>query len=506
MQFQQLISKQPHHASSLSRWFLLFLVMHVLCWTLAPTLIRYNLPLDSIEGTLWGHQWEWGYDKNPFLNAWLTSIAITIGGASGWMVYLFSQLSVAICFFCVWRLAKCILPTTSALIAVMLLEGVQYYHFHAIDFNDNTLELGLWSLTIYFFYQATRKQNNNTFEWILTGFFAGLGMMAKYYTAALMAAMLLFMLSRKENRTQLLSRSPYFGLCFFLLVSAPHIIWLFHHQFITVQYVVERGSAVHHWSNHIFFPLQFIWQQLEAFLPAIALALPLLIGKKRNDTHVYACYEIGSFNHAFLFFMGLGPMLLTAGLSLLFGIKLRAGWGMPLLSLWSIILLSWLQPDITTQKLKAFMTVIFVLLVMLIFGYAYSLVYSTTETTANYPGKEIAKHITTLWEQKYHRPLKYVAGSRWLGGNIGLYSTHHPAVMIEWDNKRSPWINNDDMEKEGAIFIWEASGHEILPDNVKARYPHLLPQQELSFNLHRNQQHKIPPVRIGIAFLPPRVH
>ena len=43
-----------------------------------------------------------------------------------------------------------------ALISVLLLEGIQYYNFHAIDFNDNTLELGLVGLTIYFFYQALR--------------------------------------------------------------------------------------------------------------------------------------------------------------------------------------------------------------------------------------------------------------------------------------------------------------------------------------------------------------
>ena len=48
------------------------------------------------------------------------------------------------------------LPKSYALIALLLLEGIQYFNFHAIDFNDNTLELGLWGLTIYFFYQALR--------------------------------------------------------------------------------------------------------------------------------------------------------------------------------------------------------------------------------------------------------------------------------------------------------------------------------------------------------------
>ena len=79
-------------------WFLLFIFIHVMAWTLAPTLVRFNLPMDSIEGATWGHQLEWGYDKNPFLNGWLTALAVFIGGKSGWTVYLFSQLSVALGF------------------------------------------------------------------------------------------------------------------------------------------------------------------------------------------------------------------------------------------------------------------------------------------------------------------------------------------------------------------------------------------------------------------------
>src|SRR5260221_13329021 len=99
----------------------LFIGIHLLLWTLIPILIRYNLPLDSIEGSLWGHQLEWGYDKNPFLNGWLTALAIYLGGTSGWVVYLFSQLSVALCLLAVWQIAKNILSPVYALLAVMLL-------------------------------------------------------------------------------------------------------------------------------------------------------------------------------------------------------------------------------------------------------------------------------------------------------------------------------------------------------------------------------------------------
>ncbi|MBV9575932.1 MAG: glycosyltransferase family 39 protein, partial [Gammaproteobacteria bacterium] len=177
------------------RYVYIFIGLHLILWTIVPILVRYNLPLDSIEGTIWGHQLEWGYDKNPFLNGWLTALATYIDGQSGWMVYLFSQISVAICFWATWQLAKKILTPLYAFISILILEGVQYYNFHAIDFNDNTLELGLWALTIYFFYKAlcAHTKRSAGIAWILTGLFAALGMMAKYYTAALLAAMALFL-------------------------------------------------------------------------------------------------------------------------------------------------------------------------------------------------------------------------------------------------------------------------------------------------------------------------
>lgn len=93
----------PSHAN---RWLSLFLCAHLLLWTLAPALLRYNLPLDAIEGTIWGHQLEWGYDKNPFLNGWLTALAVYFDRYSGWVIYLFSQICVVTGLWAVWRLAR----------------------------------------------------------------------------------------------------------------------------------------------------------------------------------------------------------------------------------------------------------------------------------------------------------------------------------------------------------------------------------------------------------------
>src|SRR5205085_1360974 len=143
------------------------------------------------------------------------------------------------------------------------------------------------------------------------------------------------------------------------------------------------------------------------------------------------------------------PVLLTLAISLILGTTLRAGWGMPLLSTSGIILMLILQPRLSLVKISGFLAFIFLLLMTEVSGYSYSLLFSTTTSSANFPGQEIANHITNIWHDKYHTKLAYVGGSRWVGGNIGFYSPDHPAVFIELNPQLAPWINIKDMQKQG---------------------------------------------------------
>ncbi len=478
-------------------WFFLFLFIHIAAWTLIPALVRNNLPLDSIEGTLWGHQLEWGYDKNPFMNGWLTALAVYLDGHTGWMIYLFSQLSVAAALTSAWMLGKKMITPAYALAAVLLLETVQYFNLHAIDFNDNTLELGLWAVSIYFFYQAMTKKTPGA--WLMTGAMLALALMAKYYTLALIAALALFLL-RKENRGQLATLPPYLGLLVFIAIITPHLIWLTQHEYVTVTYVFERANAKPHWSNHFYFPAQFIWQQFETFLPALIVFALLFLGK--HPRIAVPRPVVSSYDKTFLFYVGLGPFLLTALLSLIMGIKLRAGWGMPLMTFWTLLMMIALPPRLSLTKMYALLAGIISFIIIALTIYSTAIIDSSDTSSANFPGKEIAVTLTRLWKEKYHTPVNYVAGSRWIGGNISFYSEERPAVFMEWDPVRSTWINPADVRKKGAIFVWDITDRETLPEDVIKAYPRLTKPIVMEFNWQRNTRN-LPPLKLGVAFLPP---
>lgn len=476
-------------------WFLTFIFLHLSAWTLAPALIRFNLPMDAMEGALWGHEFQWGYDKNPFLNGWLTEWAIQLSGHADWAIYLLSQLSVVLCFWAVFRFAKKIVSPLYALISVLLLEGIQYYNLHAIDFSDNTLELAMWSLTTLCCYNALTKDTWRA--WILTGFFAGCALMTKYYSALLLLPLAVLILKEKK-----FFKNPraYVALSLFCLIITPHIIWLFQHDFITVHYMLSRTDAKPRWFNHVYFPLKFTLEQFEALLPALLLLLILVTGKKPflNPTRI----QLSPLQYSFLWYVSLGPFLLTLLISLISGITLRAGWGVPLFSFWGLLFLITLQPAITTAKFYRFLIAVFILLGLTVWGYCHALIQSKDISSANFPGKQIAKTITERWHTLYHTPLRYVAGTRWIAGNIAYYSKDAPSVFLNWDKKLSPWIDENRLREKGGVFVWEMAAKEkITYADIKAKFPFIPAFEIMQFTLLRNKN--LPPVVLEVAVVAP---
>ncbi len=480
---------------NLNKWFAAFILLHLLAWTIAPILMRFNLPMDAMEGATWGKQLEWGYDKNPFINAWITGFAFQLGTDKA--IYLFSQLSVVICFWATYQLIKKIVTPFYAIVSVLALEGLQYYNLHAIDLSDNTLELSTWSLTILFFYNALTQKRLR--DWLLTGLFAGLAMMTKYYSVLLLISlsMILFLEFKKNDY-----KNPYVycGLLLFLIIITPHLFWLAKYDFITIHYTLGRISAENTLWNHLFFPGQFIFQQAEVILPMFLLLLTLFIGKK--PFRLSSTLTLTTFNQRFLFFAGGGPFLLTIFISFLTGIQLRAAWGMPLFSLWGIGILLFLQPHITFQKFYRFFIFIVLFLILNITGYCLALYQSAETSSANFPGKEIAKTLTSIWHTRNQTTLSYVAGTRWIAGNIAYYSPDHPTVFIEWDKNKSPWINESHFKKSGALFVWDTAAKEkIAIDAIYKKYPKMTPIKTFYFHWDRNPN--LPLITLQVAFLNP---
>src|SRR5210317_1440996 len=131
--------------------FFIFLLSHLIIWTLVPTLTNHNLPLDTIEALAWGSNLEWGFNKHPPASAFFPELFYQIFGSQDWVYYLLSQIFVCVAFIYVFKLANEIFNNLLlSLISVLLLESIYFYNFTTPEFNVNVCQLPFWSIAVFY--------------------------------------------------------------------------------------------------------------------------------------------------------------------------------------------------------------------------------------------------------------------------------------------------------------------------------------------------------------------
>src|ERR1043166_3960846 len=93
------ISRRPGTA------FASFLAVHFAVWTVLPTLLYANLPLDLIEALVYGREWQLGYDKLPPLPWWLVEIIHRVIGHD-FAYYLLAQIAIVAALWLIWLTAR----------------------------------------------------------------------------------------------------------------------------------------------------------------------------------------------------------------------------------------------------------------------------------------------------------------------------------------------------------------------------------------------------------------
>lgn len=490
--------------NTINSFFWLFILIHTLLWTLGPALARHSVPHDAMEGISWGTQWQLGYYKHPFFTAWLCAGVTRLFATVGWPVYLLAQIAVSLTFIAAWQLAKKLLPPVHAFIAALLLEGVLFYNLNSFNITPDTLQSPLWAFLALFFYQALTTEK--LIYWLATGLFAALCLCTKYQIVVLLFPMFLFCLINPTARQCFYKKGIYCALLTLLVCISPHVIWLYHNEFITLTYAKQVSSEYTQNKtalNHLSYPLKFI---INGFIDVIGLFILCWPFLKANSIKL----NMGRFNWHFLISIGLAPFALSVFLCALSGDYFPPRWATPYFFALGIIVTAYLKPDISQRIMRQFL-VSLTLLSLLLFSLRIitMTIAPRPASDAFLPNKEIALSLTQLWHDHYHTPLPYIAGSNYLVALVAPYITDQPKPYFNWSLKQSPWIKEQQLQKAGALFVWDIGGnyawdqeskkYTALPPAVLKHYPALEIMPELIFYRHADKQ----PVKIGVALLPP---
>jgi 4-amino-4-deoxy-L-arabinose transferase-like glycosyltransferase len=478
------------------RAFAIFLALHGAVWTALPTLLYPNLPLDLIEALTYGREWQLGYDKLPPLPWWLVEIVRIVVGHD-FAYYALAQLAVAAAFALVFATALPLIGAPGALVAVLIVDGLHYLNYTAAKFNHDVVQLPLWALAGYAFHRALRR--GSLAHWCLLGAAIGVALWAKYFVIMLAAPIALFLLADPAARRCLKAPGPWLAAAIAAAIMTPHIVWLVQNDFLPFAYASARAVPSRGVLDHVLHPGQFALSQLGFLLPSLLIALPLFVPRRSDGGDTPA----DAFDRRIITLLTFGPVAAVLALSAATGRGAVAMWGYPLWLFLGLWLVMHAQHALTSDRLARIGTLW--ALTFAAYAIAFAVNYAVLPLAdhryraALYPGDALAREIAQRFSAATGRPLAYVIGTMWDGGNISHYAPSRPRTLIDGKPERAPWIDLADLKAKGAAVIWTQGDLRRVPDSYQAvaAAARVQPPLQIAFRRGGNV------LTVGWAILPP---
>ena len=406
---------------NIDKLFYIFLLFHLVVWTLVPSLTNQNLPLDTIEALAWSSNLDWGFNKHPPMSAFFPEIFYRIFGPNDWAFYFLSQLFVIIAFYFVYKFSIEIFKNKPlSFLSVIVLESIYFYNFTTPEFNVNVCQLPFWSLVVYYSWKIYNDKIITFRDCVLIGLFAALGFLSKYLFVYLLLSISLFFIfiifSKKEKKFDF---KYIIILEVFLILLVPHFIWLSENNYITLTYGLARtGFEEKELIDHIKYPLSFIGKQIGILIPFFLLIFTLTSKVK---------FKIDKKNKKliFLIFVSVLPIFFMFLTSLISGSKIRTMWMTPFYLFFFFFFFENYKKHIYLIILNKFFVLFFILLFLSPSLYGYISITKDNKRT-DYPGKEIAELVERRWSKNFSNEIKYVIGDEWIAGNLSYHMSSRP--------------------------------------------------------------------------------
>ncbi len=419
--------------------FFIFVLSHLIIWTIVPSLTNKNLPLDVIEALAWGSNLDWGFDKHPPGSAFFPEVFFYIFGPQDWAYYLMSQIFVIIAFFYVFKFANEILNNIKlSLISVLLLESIFFYNFTTPEFNVNVCQLPFWSIVVYYSWNIYQSKEIRLLDCFLVGLFGAIGFLSKYlFVYLLISINLLFIYSIFLKKFKKFDFKYLITIEIFLVLLVPHLIWLYDNEFITITYGLKRtGLEEMGIFNYFKLPLIFLLKQVGILIPFLFLIF-LLVKKVKYQ------FKLKDKKFLYLISITIMPILLILFTSIILGSKIRTMWMTPFYLFFGVLFVYIFKSQINFRKIQSFLSGFLFLFFLSPILYSYISI-SQKDKRTDYPGKEIAAKVQITWDQNFDKEIEFVTGNEWNAGNLSYHLKSRPT----WEG-----YNNDEILRGASQFI-----------------------------------------------------
>ena len=410
----------------INQFFYTFITIHLLIWTLVPSLTNDNLPLDTIEALAWGSDLEWGYSKHPPMSAFFVNVFYQIFGNNDYVYYLLSQIFVVSSFFIIFKFANKIFKNQIlSLLSVLLLEGISFYNFTTPEFNVNVCQLPFWSLCVYYSWKILNEKKLTFKNCLLLGIFASIGFLSKYLFMYLLISIdLLFFYLIFVKKSKKFDFKYLLSLEVFLVLLIPHLIWLYNNDYITITYAFARtGVEASDFLSHLTNPLIFLAKQTVILIPVFLMTYFLI---KKFSFKI----SLKDKKLLFLIFINVVPFVLILLTSIITGSKIRTMWMTPFYLFVGVLIIYIFQSKINLKKLNHFILIFMFFFIFSPFTYSYISIKKDNQRT-DYPGKLISEKIQYEWNKDHEEIINVVLGNEWYAGNLSYHLKSRPV----WDGE-----------------------------------------------------------------------
>ncbi len=193
-------------------------------WLLVA-LLFYRSPPGSLATLLaFGREYQVGTDLGPPLPVWLADIAYRAAGGHMFGVYVLAELCEIATFITLYHLARAVVGTQQAVLAVLLTMTVLAFSSSALDFGPLVLARPLWTLLLLHSWQIIGQRRGNA--WFAWSIEAGLLLLTTPAAIFLLALLVIFALSTAGGRRTLRALDPLFALIVVAVLALPYAVWL----------------------------------------------------------------------------------------------------------------------------------------------------------------------------------------------------------------------------------------------------------------------------------------
>ena len=456
----------------------MLLAFHFCLW-LAVSLTLDMHP-DMVDHWVWSKFLAFGYFEHPPMVALTMRIATIIGGHNELTLEIGSVLFSVIILLLSYRVGVLFFNRRTAMMFVVILECTPYFSAGSVFWHINQPYMVCWLLELYIIGKYIRSRNLN---WIFAfGVVAGLGAMSKYIMILFPLCLLVWCVINREQRRVMIHWKTYLAAIIALLIVAPNIYWNSQRDWVTFNFVLEKGLTGARFGEHF---LHLTVSQLVLYSIFFTLLFWLnLFRRKIRRALLFNTDENAGENYTFLLITGLLPVLFFS-LTSFAGSRTDPSWLN--VAYFSILLLTarLIETELLDGRIKKYLAIfssafIFNLLLVGIFlaqvhFYIFPLDLPDAPSLNSLLGwRDTAEKIEQIYETA-GKPLPEFVISReyQVASALGFYLKNQPTPHSLEKAARNEWSPVDKVKEAGAGLVCEPDECESVMAKAKTRFgPH----------------------------------